>query len=382
MKLVTHCAPFSAMTRHGALLVQPQVTLNSVHSSVSDEAYNCLHPWVRMYRPPWPVLHQLLCFQAAPLGPSLTSHLRELSIRDRFPRKRSSRGGRRKQRRIAVIRCVAAREPVAKRCLKVVPCDPCPASPLPPSQPPTASSSPVLHCRPTYRLLHPLRHPLHCAGFLVRHCCPTYHFLHHLRRPLRRAGFLVRHCCPTYHFLHPLRRPLRRAGFLVHHCRPTYRLLHPLRRPLHHAGFLVHHCRPTYCLLHPLRCPLRLFPLHRVGFLVQHCCPTHLHPLRHPLHRAGFLVRHCCPTDLHPLRHPLHHAGFLMRHCRPTDTPLYSIPAIVLISRCETAVLWTASSLCYNIPSTVLFPHSAEHASHDMAGKCKLCQSGHSYSTA
>ena len=299
---------------------------------------------------------QLLCFQAAPLGPSLTSHLRELSIRDRFRRKRLSRGGRRKQRRIAVVRCGAAREPVAKRCLKVVPCDPCPASPLPsppPSQPPTASSSPVLHCRPTYRLLHPLRHPLH------------------------RAGFLVRHCCPTYHFLHPLQRPLHRAGFLVHHCRPTYRLLHPLRcplrlLPLHRVGFLVRHCHPTYRLLHPLRRPLQLFPLHHVGFLVQHCCPMHLHPLRHPLHRAGFLVRHCCPTDLHPLRHPLHHAGFLVRHCRPTDTPLYNIPAIMLISRCDTAVLWTASSLCYNIPSTLLSPHSAKHARHDMAGKCKL----------
>ena len=51
---------------------------------------------------------------------------------------------------------------------------------------------------------------------------------------------------------------------------------------------------------------------------------------------------------------------------------LYDVPSIVVVSRCDTAVLRTASSLCYNIPSIVLFPRSAEHASHDTTGKCKL----------
>ena len=52
--------------------------------------------------------------------------------------------------------------------------------------------------------------------------------------------------------------------------------------------------------------------------------------------------------------------------------PIYDVPSIVLVSRCDTAVLRTASSLYYNIPSTVLFLRSAEHASHDTTGKCKL----------
>ena len=62
--------------------------------------------------------------------------------------------------------------------------------------------------------------------------------------------------------------------------------------------------------------------------------------------------------------------------------PIYDVPSTVLVSRCDTAVLRTASSLCCNIPSTVLFARSAEHASHDTTGNCKLWQSGHSYSTA
>ena len=137
-----------AATRHGASLVQPQVTLNCVHTSVGDEAYHC----TPLHGSECTGCHglsytrdQLLCFQAAPLGPSLTSHLRELGIRYRFPRKRSSRGGRRKQRRITVVCCGAARELVAKRWLEVVSCDPCPASPLPslpPSQTPAASFFP------------------------------------------------------------------------------------------------------------------------------------------------------------------------------------------------------------------------------------------------
>ena len=148
MNLVTHCAPLLAATRHGASLVQPQVTLNCVHTSVGDEAYHCtpLHGSECTDRHGLSYTRdQLLCFQAAPLGPSLTSHLRELGIRYRFPRKRSSRGGRRKQRRITVVCCGAARELVAKRWLEVVSCDPCPASPLPsppPSQTPAASFFP------------------------------------------------------------------------------------------------------------------------------------------------------------------------------------------------------------------------------------------------
>ena len=144
MNLVTHCAPLLVATRHGASIVQPQVTLNCVHSSMGDEAYHCtpLHGSECTDRHGLSYTRdQLLCFQAAPLGPSLTSHLRELGIRDRFPRKRSSRGGRRKQRRITVVCCGAARELVAKRWLEVVSCDPCPASPLPsppPSQTPAA----------------------------------------------------------------------------------------------------------------------------------------------------------------------------------------------------------------------------------------------------
>ena len=51
---------------------------------------------------------------------------------------------------------------------------------------------------------------------------------------------------------------------------------------------------------------------------------------------------------------------------------LYDVPSIVVVSRCDTAVLRTASSLCYNIPSIVLFPRSAEHASHNTTGKRKL----------
>ena len=119
-----------------------------VHSSVGDEAYHCTPLRGSECTDRHGLSYtrdQLLCFQAAPLGPSLTFHLRELGIRDRFPRKRSSRGGRRKQRRITVVCCGAVRELVAKRWLEVVSCDPCPASPLPslpPSQTPAASFFP------------------------------------------------------------------------------------------------------------------------------------------------------------------------------------------------------------------------------------------------
>ena len=148
MSLVTHCAPLLAATRHGASLVQSQVTLNCVHTSVGDEVYHCtpLHESECTDRHGLSYTRdQLLRFQAAPLGPSLTSHLTELGIRDRFPRKRSSRGGRWKQRRITVVCCGAVRELVAKRWMEVVSCDPCPASPLPsppPSQTPAASFFP------------------------------------------------------------------------------------------------------------------------------------------------------------------------------------------------------------------------------------------------
>ena len=133
---------------HGASLVQLQVTLNCVHSAVGHEAYHCTprngsectdRHGLSYTR------NQLLCFQAVPLGPTLTSHLRELGIRDHFPRKRSSRGKRQKQRWITVVCCGAAIEPEAKRWLEVLSCDPCPASllPSPPlSQTPAASFFP------------------------------------------------------------------------------------------------------------------------------------------------------------------------------------------------------------------------------------------------
>ena len=273
-------------------------------------------PWVWMYRLSWPVLHQrsALVLLGSASRSLLDLSLRELGIRDRFPCKRSSRGGRRKQKRITVICCGAARELVAKRWLEVVSCDPCPASPLPslpPSQTPSASFFPGAALL-SYMLPPPSSTtPLHRAGFLVRHCHPTYHLLLPLWRPLHRAGFLVRHCHPTYRLLHPLWRPLHCAHLQVRHCHPMD--LHPLWRPLHCTGFPVWHCSPTD--LHPLR-----RPLHRAGVPVWHCHPTDIHLLQRPLHRAGFLVWHCSPTDLHPLRRPLHRAGFLVRHCRPTDT--------------------------------------------------------------
>ena len=125
MNFVTHCAPLLAATRHGASLVQTQVTLNCVHTSVGDEAYHCTPLRGSECTDRHGLSYtrdQLLCFQAAPLGPSLTSHLRELGIRYRFPRKHSSRGGRRKQRMITVVCCGAATELVAKRWLEVVSC--------------------------------------------------------------------------------------------------------------------------------------------------------------------------------------------------------------------------------------------------------------------
>ena len=78
MNLVTQCAPLVASIRHGASLVQPQVTLNCVHSSVGDEAYNCipLHgsECTDRHGLSNTRLH-LLFSQAAPLRSSLTSHL-------------------------------------------------------------------------------------------------------------------------------------------------------------------------------------------------------------------------------------------------------------------------------------------------------------------
>ena len=78
VNLVTQCAPLLASIRHGALLVQPQVTLKCVHSSVGDEAYNCipLHgsECTDRHGLSNTRLH-LLFTQAAPLRSSLTSHL-------------------------------------------------------------------------------------------------------------------------------------------------------------------------------------------------------------------------------------------------------------------------------------------------------------------
>ena len=100
------------------------------------------------------------------------------------------------------------------------------------------------------------------------------------------------------------------------------------------------------------------------------------------------LVSRCDTAVLHTASFPLYDvlsaSTVLVSRCNTAvlrTSPLYDVPSIVLVSRCDTAVLRTASSLCHNIPSTVLFPRPAEHASHDTAGKCKLWQSGHSYST-
>ena len=249
MNLVTHCAPLLAATRHGASVVQPQVTLNCVHSSVGDEAYHCtpLHASECTDRHGLSYTRdQLLCFQAAPLGPSLTSHLTELGIRYRFPRKRSSRGGRRKQRRITVVCCGAARELVAKRRLEVVSCDPSPASPLPsppPSQTPAASFFPGATL-PSYMPPPPSSTTSPPPCWFPEASLPSYIPPPPPSAtspppppppPPHRTGFPVRHCSPTD--LHPLRRPLHRAGFLVRHCRPTD--TPHLRRPLHRARLQV-----------------------------------------------------------------------------------------------------------------------------------------------
>ena len=129
---------------------------------------------------------------------------------------------------------------------------------------------------------------------------------------------------------------VRRIASLVC-CHLRHRVRHPLRR-----SFLVRHCRPTYRLLHPLRRPFRpLSPVRR--------------PPPPPPPTPNVLVSRCDTAVL-----------------RTASSTLYDVPSIVLVPRCDTAVLRTSSSLSHNIPSTVLFPRSAQHASHDTTGKCKL----------
>ena len=239
MNLVTHCASLLAATWHSASLVQPQVTLNCVHSAVGHEAYRCTlrngsectdRHGLSYTR------NQLLCCQAAPLGPSLTSHLRELGIGDRFPRKRSkrsSRGGRRKQRMIAIVCCGAAREPAAKRWLEVVSCDPCPASLLPsppPSQTSAASFFPGATL-PSYMPPPPpsTTSPPPCwfPGASLPSYIPPPPPSTTSSPPPSPSTTSPPPCwfpgvtLPSYGPPpHPLQHPLHRAGFLVWHCRP------------------------------------------------------------------------------------------------------------------------------------------------------------------
>ena len=76
-------------------------------------------------------------------------------------------------------------------------------------------------------------------------------------------------------------------------------------------------------------------------------------------------------TDLHPLRRPLHRAGFLVRlpsYGHPPSTtsrPSCSSPGVTLLSYGPPPLSATTSP-------PPLFPRSAEHASHDTTGKCKL----------
>ena len=246
MNLVTHCAPLLVARQHGASLVQPQTTLNCVHSAVGDEAYHCtpLHGSECTDRHGLSYTRdQLLCFQAALLGPSLTSYLRELSIRDRFSR--SSRGGRWKQRRIAVVCCSAAREPEAKRWLEVVSCNPCHASPLPsPPLSQTRRSSPVPHCRPTYHLLPLYNIPSTvlvswCVTAVLRTASSTHYNVLSTSFPLYDvpSTVLVSQCDTAVlqtSTLYDIPSTL-----LVSQCDTAV-----LQRPLHRARLQVQHHRP------------------------------------------------------------------------------------------------------------------------------------------
>ena len=90
MNLVTYCAPLLAATRHGASLVQPQVTLNTVFTAQwamrPTSAPHSMGPNVT-YRLSWPVLHQrsalVLSGSASrsllDLSPQRTRHQRSFS---------------------------------------------------------------------------------------------------------------------------------------------------------------------------------------------------------------------------------------------------------------------------------------------------------------
>ena len=103
VSLMYQCPPFSVADRR---LQEPSVqscahgqSLRDSYSGPLQADLSCtplLHP-PRRYSP-----DQILALQAAIPDPSLTSHLRDLGI-GCLPRKPSSRGGRRKQRKIAVV---------------------------------------------------------------------------------------------------------------------------------------------------------------------------------------------------------------------------------------------------------------------------------------
>ena len=254
---------------------------------------------------------QLLCFQAAPLGPSLTSHLRELSIWDRFSRKSSSRGGRRKQRRIAVV-CCAAREPEAKRWLKVMPCDPCPASLLPsppPSQTPTVSffpsatlpsyipppppstTSPPPCWFPGVSLLSYIPPPSPSTTSSPPTSLPPCWF---------PGASLPSYISPPPPFTTsspPISPPpcWFPGATLLSYAPPPSMASPP---PCWFPGATLLSYRPPPSTTSPPPC---WFP----GATL----PSYRHPpLQHPRHCAHLQVRHCCPTDhlLSLLQHPLH----------------------------------------------------------------------------
>ena len=60
--------------------------------------------------------NQLLYIKPARLTPDITGHLRPLGIGSNLPRKRTCRGGSRKQRKIAVLDCDNRRRPSSATC--------------------------------------------------------------------------------------------------------------------------------------------------------------------------------------------------------------------------------------------------------------------------
>ena len=60
--------------------------------------------------------NQLLYIKPARLTPDITGHLKRLGIGSNLPRKRTRRGGSRKQRKIAVLDCDNRRRPSSTTC--------------------------------------------------------------------------------------------------------------------------------------------------------------------------------------------------------------------------------------------------------------------------